>query len=163
MRGVLLNDFWMRLNVRSADGLSGDIMKAGFAFASALAVSLAPAAALAQSWQQVYPTPPEYSLYYDANSPYREGSMATLVTLANFPSGNYDANVAGGSRPYYSTSNVTVFDCAAFEIAGIGDFMYHSQQWAAGDLILQVEGFDRTRRPIHSGTANEVMYHVACK
>jgi hypothetical protein len=138
-------------------------MKSKSALAAAFAGLLLSSAAFAQSWQQVGPTPPDYTMYYDAASLYREGTFGMLVTLVNFSSPRTDPNVLGGSVSFYSSTTVTGFDCSTFEIAGIGDFRYHSEQWAGGRLVFSDEGFDRTRRPINSGTANEAMYYAACR
>jgi Surface-adhesin protein E len=123
---------------------------------------LFPSSAFAANWVQVGPTPADYSLYYDSTSISHDGTTAALLSLSNFAAPQYNKDIAGGATGYNSTTNMLVFDCSSHEISRIGQFAFYSGQWGNGDVITKADGYDDERRTIHSGTANEAMYNVAC-
>ncbi|MEQ1756164.1 MAG: surface-adhesin E family protein [Micropepsaceae bacterium] len=119
--------------------------------------------AIAENWIQVGPSPSDYTQYYDSSSVGRDGAKAGLVSLTNYASPQSNSEVAGGSRNYSSQTFFMVFDCTSRQVIGIGQFMWFSNPWAAGDLVFKADGFDTTHRPINADTANEAMYSVACR
>ena len=136
-------------------------MKTKLALA-AIVLSLTSSSAFAE-WVQVYPTPPEYNLYYDSASVTRQNNLGGVLSMASYVSPQTDPNVLGGSVSFYSRSEMMIFDCTTREVAGIGDFMFHSGQFAGGDVVFSASAYDPTRRPVNPGTANEAMYQVACR
>jgi len=126
-------------------------------------LSLFQGSAFAENWVEVGPSPSHYTQYYDSASVGREGAKAGLVSLTNYASPQSNDDVAGGSQSYSSQTFFMVFDCSSREVAGIGQFMWFSNPWAAGELIFKADDFDTTRHPVNAGTANEAMYSVACR
>lgn len=133
------------------------------AVATAVVVLALTSSAMAQSWVQVGPTPPDHTLYYDSTSKTRDGNFGVLLSMASYGSPQTDPAVASGSITFYSRSHVMIFDCTTREVAAIGDFMFHAGPSAGGAVVFRSQAYDQTRRPVNSGTANEAMYQVACQ